>query len=112
MVFYRKNVMRLLLFLQRVTFICNLFFLLCLVIRYTHNFFVYDGDIALFQWIVTFLRNVVIILGFFVSVILNWIVNIWEAILLFNRRTVVGSKWFRTFNFVIFLFQIVYYFYA
>lgn len=101
MVFYTKNVMRLLLFLQRVAFICNLLFILCLVIRYTDNFIPNEE-----------IRKTVIILGWIVSFILNWIVNIWEAVLLFNRKIAIGPKLMRTFNFLIFLFQIFYFFIA
>ena len=101
MVFYTKNVMRLLLFLQRVAFICNLLFILCVIIRHTQNFISNDQ-----------LKQTVIILGWVVSFILNWIVNIWEAVLLFNRKIAIGPKLMRTFNFLVFLFQIFYFFIA
>jgi hypothetical protein len=101
MVFYRKNVMRLLLFLQRVTFICNLLFILCLVVRYSHNFITNEE-----------IKKTVIILGWVLSFVLNWIVNIWEAVLLFNRKIAIGPKLMRTFNFLVFLFQIFYFFIA
>jgi len=101
MVFYTKNVMRLLLFLQRVTFICNLLFILCLVIRYTNN------SIGIQS-----LQSSVIILGLIVSFILGTVVNISEAVLLFNRKIALGPYWLRTFNFLVFLFQIAYYFYS
>ena len=100
MVFYTKNVMRLLLFLQRVTFICNLLFILCLVIKYSQNF-ITNNDV----------QGFIIILGWIVSFILNVIVNVWEAVLLYNRRIAIGPLWIRGFNFVVFLFQIAYYFY-
>ncbi len=101
MVFYTKIVMRLLLFLQRVTFMCNLFFLLCLVILYTHNF-IQNHHV----------QSYIIILGFVVSFILGIIVNLWEAVLLFNRKVAVGPPWLRTFNFIILLIQICFYFYS
>jgi len=100
MVFYTKNVMRLLLFLQRVTFICNLLFILCLVIKYSQNF-ITNKDVESF----------IIILGWIISFILNIIVNLWETILLYNRKIAIGAYWLRGFNFIVFLFQIAYYFY-
>ena len=100
MVFYTKNVMCLLLFLQRVTFICNLLFILCLVIKYSQNF-ITNKDV----------QGFIIILGWVVSFILNIIVNLWETILLYNRKIAIGPYWLRGFNFIVFLFQIAYYFY-
>jgi hypothetical protein len=92
--------MRSLLFLQRVTFICNLLFILCLVIKYAHNFII-NKDVEGF----------IIVLGWIVSFILNVIVNLWETVLLYNRRIAIGPLWLRGINFVVFLFQIAYYFY-
>lgn len=99
MLFYTKIVMRLLLFLQRVTFICNLLFLLCLVILFTHNF-IESRD----------LQSYIIIGGMVLSFIFGTLVNVWEAVLVFNRKIAVAPAWMRTFNLLIFLFQIGYYF--
>ena len=97
MVFYTKIVMRLLLFLQRVTFICNLLFLLCLVILYAGNFIEnYEA------------QSLVIILGFVGSLILGFIVNLWEIILLFNRKHSTVPVWLRTFNFILFIGEVIY----
>jgi len=90
--------MRLLLFLQRVTFICDLLFLLCIVILYTHNF-IESRDI----------QSYVIILGFVVSFFLGLAVNLWEAILLLNRKHSIVPVWLRTFNFILFFAQVIYY---
>lgn len=110
MVFYTKNVMRLLLFLQRVTFICNLFFILFLIQYYNPGFISYHGDSSVTSSIVSFIENLIIILGFFIAFVLNTIINIWEVVLLFNHKIAIGPKWLRTFNFLIFLLQIVFHF--
>ena len=90
--------MRLLLFLHRVTFICNLLFLLCIVILYTHNF-IESRDA----------QSYIIILGFVVSFILGLAVNLWEVILLLNRKHSIIPVWLRTFNFVLFIAQLFFY---
>jgi hypothetical protein len=84
----------------RVTFICNLLFILCLIIKYSEHF-IPNKDV----------QGFVIVLGWIVSFILNIIVNLWETILLYNRRIAVGPYWLRSLNFIVFLFQIAYYFY-
>ena len=101
MVFYTKIPMRLLLFLQRITFICNVLFLLCLVIVYTHNFI--ESQDA---------QNYIIILGIVLSFFFGVIVNVWELLLLFNRRISIVPKWLRMFNFIMILFQLTYYFFT
>lgn len=90
--------LRSLLFLQKVTFICNIFFIICLIIRHFGNFI--PGAT---------LQTIVIILGLFLSFILNLIVNIWEGALLYNRKIALGPQWLRTTNFLILLFQIFYF---
>jgi len=101
MVFYTKIVMRLLLFLQRVAFICNILFLLCLTILFTHNF-IESRD----------LQGYIIILGLVVSFFIGLAVNIWELLLLFNRKISAVPKWMRMFNFIVFIIQIIYYFFT
>ena len=91
--------MRFLLFLQRVTFICYVLFLLCIVILYTKNF-ISSRDI----------QSYVIILGFVVSFILGFAVNLCEAVLILNRKHSVVPVWLRTFNFILFIAQVIYYF--
>ncbi len=91
--------MRFLLFLQRVTFICYILFLLCILILYTKNF-ISSRD----------LQSYIIILGFVVSIVLGFIVNLWEAVLLLNRKHSVVPVWLRTFNFILFIAQVIYYF--
>jgi len=100
MVFYTKIVMRLLLFLQRVTFICNILFILCLIIRYTHNF-ISNED----------LKSSIIILGWALSFILGFVVHLWELIILYNQSISIVPKWLRITNFLIFIFQLIYFLY-
>ena len=90
--------MRLLLFLQRLTFICNLLFILCMVLRFTDSFITSQE-----------LQTYIIILGWFVSLVLNITVNVWEMILLTNRRQSVVPNWLRSFNLVILCFQILFF---
>ncbi|CAN5471816.1 hypothetical protein BH10BAC2_BH10BAC2_24050 [soil metagenome] len=91
--------MRILLFLQRVTFICNLLFLVCLFILYCYNFI---GNYAT--------ETYVIILGYVLSFFLNLAVSIWELLLLFNRKISIVPKWLRMFNFILLFIQLIYYF--
>ena len=91
--------MRILLFLQRLTFICNILFLICIAIVYTYNFI---GNHTA--------ESYVIILGIFFSFLLGLAVNIWEMLLLFNRVVSIVPKWLRMFNLVMFIIQLIYYF--
>jgi hypothetical protein len=63
---------------HRVAFICNLCFLIGLIIlkiRYPLN----DG-----------LNSMILVLGFFLSVILNCVVNVWMGILRFSNKPLTG----------------------
>ena len=100
MVFYTKNSMRVLLFIQRVTFLCNLLFFLCLVILFSKNF-INNHDV----------ENYIIILGFFVSFILGVFVNTWELVLLFNKKMSLVPVWLRTFNLIMLFIQLIYHFF-
>ena len=93
--------MRVLLFLQRLTFICNILFLVCLAVVYTFNFI--DNHTA---------ESYIIILGIFFSFLLGIVVNVWELLLLFNRQVSIVPKWLRMFNMIILLLQFIYYFLA
>jgi len=88
--------MRWLLFLARVAFICNVLFLLCLVI-------LYSKDIVQ----VEFLKNIVIILGWLLSFPVNFIVNATELTLLLSRKPSPTHNWLRIFNFVVIILQII-----
>lgn len=91
--------MRWLVVLSKVAFICNLFFLLCLSILFTHNFISNRA-----------LQAFIIILGFVLSFVVNTIVNITEIILAAKRRPSPVALWLRAFNFIIFSLQIAHYF--
>jgi hypothetical protein len=101
MVFYTKIPMRVLLFLQRVTFICNLLFIVCLVILYSNNFI---NNYAT--------ETYVIILGYVFSFFFNLAVNTWELLLLFNRKISIVPKWLRMFNFILMIIQLIFYFFT
>lgn len=88
--------MRSLLFLGRITFICNLFFILCLLLRLTH-FTVAEG-----------FTEFIIITGWIMSVFLNIIFAFSLAI--FVRKKETGLPiWLFAFNLFWLVFQIVYY---
>ena len=97
MVFYTKFIMRLLLFLQRITFICNILFLLCLIMLYTKDIITGQG-----------IQNYIILLGWVASIVLGIIVNLWEVILLLNRKPSATPVWLRTCNFIFLITQLLY----
>jgi hypothetical protein len=88
--------MRGLLFLGRVTFICNLFFVICLFLRHTH----FTIPIAFNEF--------VIIVGWVLSVLLNFIFAIILVITLAAKKEAISSKWLAVANTFFFLFQIMY----
>ncbi len=89
--------MRLLSFLARVSFICNLFFILCLLIKYTH------------LPIPKALDGFVIVVGWILSVILNVVVNALLVTYLLNKDYHQIGIWINIFNLFCFLFQVVYF---
>ena len=93
--------MRWLLFLARVAFICNVFFLLCVVILFTEDFIQ-----------VEFFKTFVIVLGWFLAFPVNFTVNATEIILVLSRKPSPTFNWLRIFNFVVFILQIVIYFFV
>jgi len=95
MVFFAKN-MRWLSFLARVAFICNLFFLLCVIILFTTDFIQIE-----------FLETIVIILGWVFAFPVNFIVNATEIALVLSRKPSPTFNWLRIFNFVVFILQII-----
>lgn len=99
MVFFAKN-MRWLLFLARVAFICNGLFLLCLLILFAGDFIQIE-----------FLKSLIIISGFFLSFIMNVIVNIVETVLVLSRKHSPTQNGLRIFNFAVFILQILVYFF-
>ena len=89
--------MRGLLFLGRVTFICNLFFIICLLLRHTH-----------FIIPVAF-REFVIITGWILSVLLNFIFVLATIIFLFQKKKFILQRWLLIVNSFFFLIQISYF---
>lgn len=90
--------MRWLLFLSRVAFICNLFFIVCLMLSYTH--------LNLPESIKSF----IIITGYPLSFVLNLIVNSGIIYLLLIKKTDILNKKVTLINLFCFLFQIAYFF--
>ena len=91
--------MRWLLFLARVAFICNVFFLLCVVILFTKDFIQIE-----------FIKAIVIALGMFLAFPVNLAVNSAEIILMLSRWLSPTFNWLRIFNFVVFILQFIIYF--
>lgn len=86
-----------LLFVARVTFICNIFFILCLLIRHSH-FTVPEG-----------LNEFVIIAGWIMSFFLN-LIFVCAAVVVFAKRRKTGVPlMLLAFNTFWFLFQIFYF---
>lgn len=88
--------MRGLLFIARVAFICNLFFMLCLLLRHTH-FTVPQG-----------FKEFIIITGWLMSVILNIIFAFSLAIFIKKKEIAMHAALF-AFNLFWLVFQVVYY---
>lgn len=88
--------MRGLLFLGRVAFICNLFFILCLLIRHTH----FTVPQATLEFI--------IITGWIMSVFFNVMFTIAAIWMLLKKKMLDFPFWLLAFNFICFLIQIVY----
>jgi hypothetical protein len=86
--------MRWLLFAARVAFICNLFFLLCLVIQFT--------KLALPQSVSGF----VIVVGMILSFIVNAFLFITQVIFLIRGISLAMPKWLLTFNLLCLIIQI------
>lgn len=90
--------MKPLLFAARLAFLCNMLFLVCVIIQRTHDF-IHQADIS----------NIIIILGWMVAPFLNLLVNIWYGIVLINKSTNLLSLWLGLANFLFLLAQIYIY---
>src|SRR3954451_6880572 len=93
--------MRWLLFLARVAFICNALFLLCLIILFTQDFIKIE-----------FFKSIIIVLGWFLSFPVNFTVNAVEIVLLLSCKPSLTLHWLRIFNFVVFILQILIFFFV
>lgn len=89
--------MKLLLFFNRVAFILNILFFLCLVMRLKP--FISSQELTLF----------IIISGWFLSIIMNFLVTVWLMVLLLKKQEGLFN-WLSLFNLAVFIFQLLYYF--
>jgi hypothetical protein len=81
-----------------MAFLCNLFFVMCLILqRMPHN--LVDNP----------LTKYIVVLGWLLSFILNFIVNIWWLITYISKLSKPYLKWLFVTNTLFFLFQILYY---
>jgi len=90
--------MKPLLFAARLAFLCNLLFLVCVIIQRTHDF-IHQADIS----------NIIIILGWMVAPFLNLLVNIWYGIMLMNKSANRLPLWLGLANLLFLLAEIYVY---
>ncbi|HEU4902856.1 MAG TPA: hypothetical protein VFT06_08690 [Flavisolibacter sp.] len=90
--------MRWLLFLSRLAFICNVFFLLAVSLQLTRWFHNQDAE------------ALVIIIGYFLVALINPLANICSLFLFFNNKTklFVVPRWLLISNFVFLILQLIY----
>ena len=86
------------LFLSKVALILNVLFLICLILRYIP--FVSSQSILV----------VLIIGGWFLSLLVNILVSVWLSVLLLQKRMQLTVKSIHFMNVAIFIFQILYFF--
>lgn len=89
--------MKLLLFFNRVAFILNILFFLCLVMRLKP--FISSQELA----------SVIIIGGWFLSVVMNFLLTAWLMVLMFRKQEGLFN-WLSLFNIAVFIFQLLYFF--
>lgn len=89
--------MRVALFLSRIAFVCNIFFLLALLLMW-RNFI---GNPV---WVST-----IGIAGYFLVAVFNPLANLWCFILLLRKRLLLYiPRWLAIFNFIFLLLQLQY----
>ncbi|MDB5252644.1 MAG: hypothetical protein JWP27_1813 [Flaviaesturariibacter sp.] len=98
MLFYAKNQkMRVVLFLSRIAFICNVFFLVAVLLRFANG--LQNGVFV----------STVVIMGYFLVVLFNPLVNLIYGVLLLRRRLPgIMPKWLVLANFIFLLLQLQY----
>ena len=84
-----------LLFLARLALICNVLFLLCLVLQRTHDFINIEG-----------VKGTVIILGWFLAPFINFSANFWWLARLISKRPVNLPAWLCVTNLLFLCIQI------
>ncbi len=87
--------MRLLRFLYRVAFICNICFLLAILVRYIPS--PPEGHIV----------STIIVLGFLLGILLNILANVWLLIAWLAKATLsIIPRWLRIVNALFFIIQL------
>lgn len=89
--------MKLLLFLNRVAFVLNILFFVCLVMRLKP--FISSQELA----------SVIIVGGWFLSIVMNILVTVWLMVLLLKKQEGLFN-WLSLFNLAVFIFQLLYFF--
>ena len=92
--------MRWLLFIHRLAFVCNVFFVLAVSLQLGRLFRNPDAE------------AIVLILGFFMAGVLNPFANLSVLFLFFTQREKISGlpKWLLIVNFVFFVLQLIYFF--
>lgn len=88
-------------FLSRFAFICNIFFLICVLV----NLFVVVEQAEKLG----FLADTAITMGMVLAPVLNMGVNIWFIILLLGKKQISVAKWMTAFNFLVLVLQFIYF---
>lgn len=88
--------MRPLLFATRMAFICNMLFILCLIIQRTYDF-IPSKDLS----------SMVVLLGWIVAPIQNLIANIWYGLVLVSKSTIRLPLWIAVTNSILLIIQFI-----
>ncbi len=88
--------MRPLLFATRMAFICNMLFILCLIIQRTYDF-IPSKDLS----------AMVVLLGWIVAPIQNLIANIWYGFVLVSKSSIRLPLWIAVTNMVLLIIQFI-----
>lgn len=88
--------MRPLLFATRMAFICNMLFILCLIIQRTYDF-IPSKDLS----------AMVVLLGWIVAPIQNLIANIWYGLVLVSKSTIRLPLWIAVTNMALLIIQFI-----
>ncbi len=84
-----------LLFLSRLALICNVLFLLCLLLQRTHDFINIEG-----------VKGTVIVLGWILAPFINFLVNVWWLSKLIRKHAVNLPTWLGVTNLIFLCAQI------
>lgn len=89
-------------FLARLTFICNIFFVICLLIK---AFYTTDATES-----VGMIGGSVIVLGWFISPIMNLAMALWFAYMLLSKKPLPVKTWMVLSIFVCLILQFIVFF--